>query len=229
MADLGIDRDWIAASDPRLLRDMQKDCALCESKGRCRHDLARGADPSAWASYCPNDPALNALVIRPRARAAVAIQQDDRRRIHAAVAALLMIGLAWVVLLASDQSVPLREWSPVAAPAATQAPGAASAVTCLDASCLNSQQRWALETLRTIQSQGWLASSVGELASVRQALPIAQAVQAGEARTCTRQDGTTYYGLMFQSGCSVGGREAARGDGYGQCRPMAGGGTCLSR
>lgn len=229
MADLGIDRNSIAASDPRLLREMQKDCALCESKGRCRHDLARGADPSAWARYCANDQALNALVTRPRARAAAAIQQDDQRRIHAAIAALLMIGLAWVVLLASNQSVPLREWSPVAAPAAIEAPGAESAVTCLGGSCLNSQQRWALERLRTIQSQGWIASSAEELAGIRQASLIAQDVQAGETLACLRQDGTTYYGLMFQNGCSEGGREAARLDGYDRCRPMAGGGACLLR
>jgi hypothetical protein len=227
MADLGIDRDSIAKSDPRLMRDMQKNCALCESKGRCRHDLARGADRCVWASYCPSDPLLNELMSSHREREVVAIKPDDQRRMQAGLLALLMIGLAWVVLLASDQPFPLRQSTPIVA--LTQEPAPPSAVTCLDSSCLNLQQRWALEELRIVQQQGWLASSAEALASVGQASLIAQEVHAGQALVCLRQGGTTYYGLMFQDGCSAGGREASSVDGYARCRPMAGGGACLLR
>jgi hypothetical protein len=44
----------------------------------------------------------------------------------------------------------------------------------------------------------------------------------GRLRAC----GTSYYGLIFQSGCNQGGLEAARLDGFDERRPMSGGGVC---
>ena len=57
MADLGLGR-----AEPMAMREMQKLCTLCESKGRCERDLVRGADPSAWHAYCPNDGTLQGLM-----------------------------------------------------------------------------------------------------------------------------------------------------------------------
>src|SRR3974390_3040275 len=70
MADLGLDRDALASREPTTLREMQRDCSLCGSKARCRHDLARGAPQSAWHPYCPNDQVLHALATGGRIRAA---------------------------------------------------------------------------------------------------------------------------------------------------------------
>jgi hypothetical protein len=78
-----------------------------------------------------------------------------------------------------------------------------------------------------MQAQGWIASSADEIASLPRIASLAQGVQSGEALTCRRAGGTTYYGLMFQSGCSAGTSEAARQQGFNECRPMAGGGVCL--
>jgi|SRR5262252_2361585 len=94
-------------------------------------------------------------------------------------------------------------------------------------SCLTAQQQSAVRDLRTMQAQGWIASSTGEIASLPRLATLVQAVQSGEAAACRRAGGTTYYGLMFQSGCSTGVTETSRRDGFKQCRPMAGGGVCL--
>ncbi len=231
LADLGLDADALGRSDPKMLRDMQKDCSLCQSKGRCRHDLARGADPSAWHAYCPNDYALNALVaggaqrVRPAAALAAAVPGHSAR--HASLIGLLFIGLAWIVLLAGHHPGVRRHSAPVITPPAVA--DSSPAVTCLDASCLDTQQLAALQHLRAVQSQGWIASSPEQLARVHAASRIAQSVNAGEALACISQGGTTYYGLMFRGGCSKGGDAAARLEGYNECRSMAGGGACLLR
>ncbi len=233
MADLGLDRDALARAEPRMLRDMQKECSLCGSKGRCRHDRARGADPSAWHDYCPNDDALGALMAggahRARAAAsAAAVAEDDERGWHATLLGLLFIGLAWVILLSGHHPGARRHSNPAIPPAASPAPKRA-ALTCLDASCLDAQQLAALRDVRAFQSQGWVASSAEQRATVRETSLTAHGVRAGEAAACARQGGTTYYGFLFQSGCSEGGSVAARLEGYNECRPMAGGGACLLR
>jgi hypothetical protein len=48
MADLGLDRAEVAHAQPKVMRDLQKLCTICDSKTRCERDFARGADPSAW-------------------------------------------------------------------------------------------------------------------------------------------------------------------------------------
>jgi len=42
----------------RVLRDMERVCALCPHKRRCIEDLAAGASPE---QYCPNEPAIKRL------------------------------------------------------------------------------------------------------------------------------------------------------------------------
>jgi len=230
MTGLGLDRDALAGREPTMLREMEKDCSLCASKRRCRHDFARGAGPCSWHAYCPNDQVLSALAASGGVHArtgAVSVEGDERRR-HSSLLALLFIGLAWVVLLTGHHPGPRRHAPPIVAPAATPAPNA-PAVTCLDASCLDAHQFAALRGLRVLQSQGWIASSAEQRATVSEASLIAEDVRAGEAAACARRGGTTYYGFMLDSGCSAGATAAAKLDGYDQCRPMAGGGACLLR
>jgi hypothetical protein len=61
MADLGLDRAEVARAQWEVMRDLQKLCSLCTSKGRCERDFAHGADVAAWRAYCPNDDTLRAL------------------------------------------------------------------------------------------------------------------------------------------------------------------------
>jgi hypothetical protein len=216
--------------------DMQKSCSLCVAKGRCRHDFARGAEASAWQSYCPNHDTLNALAaggahrIRRGSTSVQAAAIDrDHRGVHRTVLGLLLVSLAWLALLAvppANQHSNLRRLAPVA-PAEAVVPPVAG-VNCLDTSCLSAQQESALRDLRVIQAQGWIASNPDEIASLPRIASLVQGVQSGEALTCRRAGGTTYYGFMFQNGCSAGGSEAARQQGFKECRPMAGGGACLS-
>jgi len=68
LAILHLDVDALARSEPLLFRDLQKLCALCESRGRCVRDLAREANREPtdvesrdWRDYCPNTATLNML------------------------------------------------------------------------------------------------------------------------------------------------------------------------
>ncbi len=235
MDDLGLDRESIDHAEPRAMWDMQKACSLCAAKGRCRHDFARGADPSAWRSYCPNDDLLNAFVaggahaLRRGSSSVHALAVDhDQRGLHGSLLGLLLVTLAWLVLLATppaQQHSSLRRLAPLAPHQAVTAPELP--VACLDGSCLTAQQHAAIRELRTVQAQGWIASSTDQIASLPRNATLVQNVQSGEALTCRSAGGTTYYGFMFQSGCSAGGNEAAKLEGFKECRPMVGGGVCL--
>ena len=61
IASLGLDSAALAHTATAQLRDMERLCTLCQSKGRCARDLA--ADPSdpVWHQYCPNEQTLSAL------------------------------------------------------------------------------------------------------------------------------------------------------------------------
>jgi hypothetical protein len=58
---LGLDKEKIAQDEPAVLKDLQRLCSLCESKGRCMHDLDRDPNDAAWRAYCPNASTLTAL------------------------------------------------------------------------------------------------------------------------------------------------------------------------
>jgi hypothetical protein len=233
MTGLGLDRAAIARDEGKILWDMQKNCSLCDSKRRCRHDFARGADASAWRDYCPNDDTL--AVLAPVAMASgragganAALAADDHRGRNATLLGVLLIGLAWLVLFASPPAGLRGTPDTSALPAVTE-PMPGPAVACLDASCLSTQQLSALQSLRNVQTQGLIASSAAEVAGLPQAARIAQGVHAGEAQACTSLGGTAWSGFMFQDGCATGASAAARLEGYNECRPMAGGGACLLR
>jgi hypothetical protein len=61
LAALKFDEHELARDKPEVLRDLQRVCTLCASKGRCEHDFAyRPSDPT-WQAYCPNSQTLAAL------------------------------------------------------------------------------------------------------------------------------------------------------------------------
>ena len=47
--------------EPMVLRDMQRCCTLCDSKGECAHDMESKAKAAAWPEYCPNRATIEAL------------------------------------------------------------------------------------------------------------------------------------------------------------------------
>ena len=58
---LGIDENSLAASQPLLLRDMERVCALCDHKRQCDHDLAEGTAAEHYREYCLNAPTIEQL------------------------------------------------------------------------------------------------------------------------------------------------------------------------
>lgn len=64
MRALRLDPDETSRAEPALFRDLQRLCAMCESRGRCARDLAgKSAAPGNedWRDYCPNVATLNML------------------------------------------------------------------------------------------------------------------------------------------------------------------------
>ena len=47
--------------EPAVMRDLQRCCANCRSKGLCAHELEDRPKAASWPKYCPNELTLNAL------------------------------------------------------------------------------------------------------------------------------------------------------------------------
>ena len=58
---LGIDEATLADTQPFLLRDMERVCALCEHKRQCDGDLADGTSAEHYKDYCANAPTIERL------------------------------------------------------------------------------------------------------------------------------------------------------------------------
>jgi uncharacterized protein YjiS (DUF1127 family) len=58
---LGIDEHHLAQTEPMLLRDMERVCAMCSDKARCDRDLIAGTAAEHYESYCLNAPAIDRL------------------------------------------------------------------------------------------------------------------------------------------------------------------------
>jgi hypothetical protein len=58
---LGIDRAKLENTQPRVLRDMQRVCAMCEHKTQCDRDLVAGASATHYEGYCANAPTIGAI------------------------------------------------------------------------------------------------------------------------------------------------------------------------
>lgn len=62
LAALQLDAGKIAFTEGAVLRDLQRVCTACDSKGRCARDLACNPSSSDWRDYCPNSDTLSSLV-----------------------------------------------------------------------------------------------------------------------------------------------------------------------
>ena len=58
LAACGVSAKELAQTAPTELRDMQRLCTMCGSKGRCARDLAAEPTDPVWLQYCPNAPSL---------------------------------------------------------------------------------------------------------------------------------------------------------------------------
>lgn len=65
MAALDLDKNEVKKLEPEAFRDLQRVCTVCESQGRCKHDLTRDPGNPAWKSYCPNVETLKELDALP--------------------------------------------------------------------------------------------------------------------------------------------------------------------
>jgi hypothetical protein len=57
----GLDQPEIARIAPAILRELQRQCALCESREECALGLLDDFADVSWAAYCPNAATLNDL------------------------------------------------------------------------------------------------------------------------------------------------------------------------
>lgn len=58
---LGIDEADLARTEPLVLRDMERVCAMCASKRQCDRDLAAGTSAGHYEEYCLNAPTIDGL------------------------------------------------------------------------------------------------------------------------------------------------------------------------
>jgi len=58
---LGIDEADLARTQPLVLRDMERVCALCHNKRQCDRDLAAGTSAEHYEGYCLNAPTIELL------------------------------------------------------------------------------------------------------------------------------------------------------------------------
>ena len=58
---LGIDQDALARTEPLVLRDMERVCALCNHKRQCDRDLAAGTAAAHYEEYCGNADTIDGL------------------------------------------------------------------------------------------------------------------------------------------------------------------------
>jgi hypothetical protein len=64
----GLRADNIRATEPMVLRDLQRVCTQCAERSRCEHDLDRDKRDRVWRGYCPNVTTLDALRSEERDR-----------------------------------------------------------------------------------------------------------------------------------------------------------------
>ena len=58
---LGIDQDALARTEPLVLRDMERVCALCSHKRQCDRDLAADTAAAHYEEYCANASTIDSL------------------------------------------------------------------------------------------------------------------------------------------------------------------------
>jgi hypothetical protein len=65
---LGIDREALARSEPLVLRDMERVCALCHEKGQCDQELAASTAAAHYQGYCLNASTIGDVLGKPAIR-----------------------------------------------------------------------------------------------------------------------------------------------------------------
>ena len=58
---LGIDEEALSRTEPLVLRDMERVCAMCANKRPCDRELAAGTSAADYEEYCPNAPTIDSL------------------------------------------------------------------------------------------------------------------------------------------------------------------------
>ena len=51
---LGVNPQKLPRQDPVAMRNLERVCIACSSKGECRHQLAAGTAAANYKSFCPN-------------------------------------------------------------------------------------------------------------------------------------------------------------------------------
>jgi hypothetical protein len=69
LAALDLDRAEIQRTEPQVLSDLRRVCALCMSGRQCKRHLAENPHDSVWREYCPNVVTLDALAAERAERA----------------------------------------------------------------------------------------------------------------------------------------------------------------
>lgn len=62
---LGLDVEELRRNE--FLRDLERTCAMCSSKQKCRHDMEDHPLADDWKSYCGNRSVLEQMVVEPKA------------------------------------------------------------------------------------------------------------------------------------------------------------------
>ena len=58
---LGIDEARLSRTQPLLLRDMERVCAMCGYKRECDHDIKADTSAEHYEDYCPNASTIDSL------------------------------------------------------------------------------------------------------------------------------------------------------------------------
>ena len=61
LQNLGINEEDLARTEPLMVRDMQRVCAMCSDKVQCHRDLDAGTSAEHYTDYCLNAPTIAAL------------------------------------------------------------------------------------------------------------------------------------------------------------------------
>ena len=62
---LGIDEEALARTQPLVLRDMERVCAMCHQNGDASREFAAGTAAGHYQEICPNAPTIDLLGPRP--------------------------------------------------------------------------------------------------------------------------------------------------------------------
>lgn len=58
---LGVDEQALWRTEPLVLRDMERVCAMCSDKHRCDRELAAGTAAAHYEEFCGNAPTIDSL------------------------------------------------------------------------------------------------------------------------------------------------------------------------